>query len=185
MLETPSISQYESQKDRDNLVIADNQQGRPMELEPSTTIRTAPAKQWKTRNRRGYEYHEDLKRWVRIITNAKAFCTGCSEFKSLGEFSTVKGKPYHYCKECTRYNKAASRYGISKEMARKLYSKTTCDCCGGVFEKQSHQHIHHVGNTVKGLVCLPCNHMLRDTSNEHLQRLKCCVRFIEQDEDRV
>ena len=184
MLETPSISQYES-KDRDNLVIAANQQGRPMELEPPTTIRTAPVKRWKTKNHKGYEYNKKSKRWVRIIMPVKAFCTGCEKMKTLCEFSTVKGKPYHYCKECTRYNKAASRYGISKETAEELYSKTTCDCCGSKFEKQSHQHIHHVGNVVKGLVCLRCNHTLRDTSDEHLRRLKCCVRFIEQDEDRV
>ena len=38
MLETPSMLKYEI---RDNLIAADNQQGRP-EMEPSTTTRLAP-----------------------------------------------------------------------------------------------------------------------------------------------
>lgn len=184
MLETPSIPQYEP-TGRDNLLVADNQQGSQEDADPSTTIRTAPEKRWNVKSKEGYKYDENLKRWCRLVTATKAFCTGCKQVLSLSKFSKVRGKPHHYCKDCTRLMKAKSRYGISLEHARQLYAKEVCDCCGQPFEKQTHKHIHHVGNKVKGLVCLYCHHTLRDASEEHLQRLKCCMKFIEQGEDRV
>lgn len=164
---------------RDNLFAADNQQGRP-ETEPSTTTRTAPRKPMrKHRNREGYRWNPLKKRWVRIITDNTAFCCDCSSWKRLSDFSSVNDRPYQYCKACQRLHKAMSRYKITREQAAELYSITTCQCCGAGITKKQHQHIHHVGDSVIGLVCLKCNHTLRDESIEHYHRLKSCVKFIE------
>ena len=184
MLETPSMQQYES-KDRDKLLAADNQQGRPKELEPSTTIRTAPKKQGKVKDSNGYYFNEAKCVWMRIITDTEAFCMNCNSFKPLLTFGKTKGKLSSNCKDCRRLIKASHRYGISQDDAALLYSATTCECCDREFEKRSHKHIHHVGAEVKGVVCLYCNHVLRDSSTEHLRRLQCCVEFIKRDEDRV
>ena len=184
MLETPSMQQYES-KDRDNLFAADNQQGRPTELEPSTTIRTAPKKKWTVKDSKGYYFNETQRVWMRIVTDTEAYCKNCDSLKSLDEFTLVKGSPDRACKKCKRLIKAAHRYNISQALASLLYSAEICECCGKEFEKQTHKHIHHVGEEVKGIVCLYCNHVLRDCSKEHLHRLQCCVEFIKQDEDRV
>lgn len=178
------MQQYES-KDRDNLLAADNQQGRPMETEPSTTIRTAPKKQGNVKHSKGYYFNESKRVWMRIITDTEAFCMNCDSFKPLSDFGMTKGRIQSNCKECRRLIKASHRYGISQDDAALLYSATLCACCGREFEKRTHKHIHHVGSEVKGIVCLYCNHVLRDCSTEHLRRLKCCVEFIEKDEDRV
>lgn len=176
------MQQYES-IDRDNLIAADNQQGRPkMESEPSTTICTAPSRKKRKKRKNGgegYEFDSQRRRWTRIIRDGKAWCCDCQLWKPLKGFACVKGKPYQYCKACQRLHKAMCRYGVSREEAQRLYSIWVCECCGAMIEKQQHQHIHHIENRVLGMVCLRCNHTLRDESPEHLYRLKCCVRFIE------
>jgi len=178
------MQQYES-KDRDNLFAAENQQGRPMELEPSTTIRTAPKKRRPRVTSKGYYRKNGTGGWRRIITDTEAYCSNCDSFKPLNAFSKINGKPDPACKECRRLIKASFRYKISQDIAALLYSADTCECCGRKFEKQTHKHIHHVGKEVKGIVCLYCNHILRDCSPEHLRRLQCCVEFIKRDEERV
>jgi hypothetical protein len=185
MLETPSMQQYD--ENRENLFAADNQQGRP-EMEPSTTKRTAPRKRKNTHKRytdrkhakcEGYVYDESKKVWVRHTKGNCVWCMDCNQWKPIEFFANVNGKPYSYCKECQRIHKAMSRYHLNRQQVIELYSQTTCICCGCEFEKQTHQHIHHIDNMVIGLVCLRCNHTLRDESPEHLHRLLCCVRFIE------
>lgn len=171
------MQQYES-KDRDNLSAADNQQERPgVDPESSTTICAAPRR--KMREREGYEWDESKQRWVRIVRDGIAHCCDCQTWKTLDAFASVYGKPYQYCKACQRLHKAMSRYGVDREEAIRLYSIWKCECCGCEIEKQSHQHIHHVNGQVIGLVCLRCNHTLRDESPEHVARLRSCVRFIE------
>lgn len=178
------MQQYESY-DRDNLIAADNQQGRPG-TEPSTTIRTAPRKKMrKHRGREGYELDNQKRRWLRAIRNNTAWCCDCQTWKTLDEFARVNDRPYQYCKACQRLHKAMSRYGIDREEATRLYSTWVCECCGSMIEKQQHQHIHHVNNQVIGLVCLRCNHTLRDESPEHLHRLKSCVQFIENSDEEI
>ena len=178
------MQQYES-IDRKNLFAADNQQGRPMELEPSTTIRTTPEKKRTIKDSKGYYFNKDKCVWMRIITDTEAYCNNCNSFKPLNDFVSTKGKLQSNCKACRKLIKAANRYEISQKFAAYLYSINQCECCGCEFEKETHKHIHHTETGVKGIVCLYCNHVLRDCSTEHLRRLQCCVEFIKQDEDRV
>jgi hypothetical protein len=179
MLETPSMHQYAL---RENLSAAVNQQGRP-EREPSTTERPAPKrKRVATTTSEGFHYDAPTRGWKRTIKDGHAWCTDCLTWKSVTEFCSVKGRPYHYCKVCQRLHKAMSRYSMARDDVVRLYAKSRCDCCGSRFKNQQHKHLHHVGGIVRGVVCLTCNHLLRDESVEHLQRLECCVRFIK---DRV
>jgi hypothetical protein len=187
MLETPSMQQYN--ESCENLLAADDQQGRP-EAEPSTTTRTAPNNEHKLtdsqttkrqyKNRAGYILAGTV--WVRELRDGYAQCRDCINWKPIDQFSNVKGIPYTYCKVCQRIHKAMSRYTLTREQVVSFYSGNTCECCGSKFKNQQHKHIHHNTSGVVGLVCLTCNHTLRDESPEHLYRLKCCVRFIE---DRV
>jgi hypothetical protein len=137
------------------------------------------------KNKKGYYFNEAKHVWMRSITDTEAYCMNCDSFKPLASFGVTKGRLASNCRDCRRLIKASSRYRISQEEATLLYATATCDCCGREFEKRAHKHIHHVGTEVKGIVCLYCNHVLRDCSAEHLFRLKCCVEFIEKDEDRV
>lgn len=175
MLETPRMHRYAS---RDNLSAADNQQGRPIR-EPSTTTCPAPRrKRFTLRDNPGYIYDGQRQRWLRVIKDGLAWCCDCRSWKTLGEFADCKGQPYHYCKTCQRLHKAMYRYRISRKAAVRLYSVQECECCESVFKNQRHKHIHHIGKDVMGVVCLTCNHLLRDESTEHLRRLECCVEFI-------
>lgn len=178
------MQQYEL-NNRDNLVAADNQQGR-LEREPSTTTRTAPKKQRKHKDSDGYHScvklvngREQIK-WVRTVKNGNAHCSECNQWKPMEAFADVNGKPYSYCKGCQRLHKAMSRYNITLGEAKRFYESITCECCGSAFEKQAHKHIHHIGEQVIGVVCLHCNHLLRDESTEHLRRLECCIKFVKQ-----
>jgi len=166
---------------RDNLSAADNQQGRP-EREPSTTTRPAPHKKKQRKHRKcdGYCWDLQHRRWVREIKNGSAFCCDCSLWKPIVAFANVRGKPYSYCRDCQRLHKAMSRYKVSRIEAARLYSVEMCECCDSVFLKQTHKHIHHLDSGVIGVVCLFCNHTLRDESTEHLRRLECCVKYIHQ-----
>ena len=176
MLETPSMHRYAL---RDNPCAADNQQGRP-EREPSTTTRPAPKrKRFTLRDNPGYAYDFQRRRWLRVTKDDQAWCCDCQTWKFLAEFADCKGKPYYYCKTCQRLHKAMYRYRISRELATRFYAVQVCECCGSSFKNQQHKHIHHVNDKVIGVVCLTCNHLLRDESTYHLQRLKCCVTFIE------
>ena len=184
MLETPSMQQYAS---RDNLLAADNQQGR-LEREPSTTICTASIKRRNSNRQKaqqahiaeepGYFYDPASKNWKRKINGDLVWCNFCRQWKPRDCFSTMKGKPNTYCKACCRIRKAMWRYSIDRETAIKLYEINLCECCGLPFEKQTHKHIHHTEDGVIGVVCLYCNHTLRNESPEHLHRLECCVKFI-------
>jgi hypothetical protein len=165
---------------RDNPTGADNQQGRPAR-EPSTTTRTTPVKteKRKRKDKPGYHWYLERQRWVRSIVDGKVHCCDCHRWLPLDAFCTVKDKPYTFCKACQRLHKAASRYGISLDEARRLYSATFCECCGADFVSQQSKHIHHIGSDVIGVLCLTCNHLIRDESPEHLRRIKACVAFIE------
>jgi hypothetical protein len=168
---------------RENLVAADNQQGRPgreIEREPSTTTCTAPKKQRKHKDTVGYHWSDSQERWVRTIKGGLAHCSDCNQWKPINDFASIRGKPYSYCKNCQRLHKAMSRYKITRDEAEKYYAARTCECCGCEFEKQTHKHIHHLGDKVIGVICLCCNHTLRDESPEHLRRLECCIRFAKQ-----
>ena len=184
MLENPSMQQYDK-NNRDNLLAADNQQGRP-ETEPSTTTRTTPRKRKATdkrsdqrchKNCEGYSYSEN-NRWIRLIRDNCVWCMDCKEWKPIEQFARVKGKPYSYCKTCQRLHKAMNRYHVTRDQAVDLYTQTRCTCCNCKFERQTHQHIHHIDGGIVKLVCLFCNHILRDESPEHLHRLQCCIQFI-------
>jgi hypothetical protein len=165
---------------RDNLSAADNQQGRPAR-EPSTTTRPAPKrKRFTLHDNPGYVYNIERRRWTRIVKYESAFCCDCQSWFPVGEFANIKGQPYHYCKTCQRLHKAMYRYKIDRSTAVQLYSTTACECCGSQFKNQQHKHIHHTDEGVVGLVCLTCNHLLRDESDAHLQRLKSCVKYIER-----
>jgi hypothetical protein len=182
MLETPSMHQYDNH--RDNLCAADNQQGRPAR-EPSTTTCAAPRKrrkklgQYRHSGGDGYRYDSTIKRWVRIIRDGQAWCCDCQQWFDLDQFCVINGtKPYQYCKACQRLHKAMSRYSVSREVASRLYSATVCECCGSEFEKQTHKHIHHTQDGVVGVVCITCNHLLRDESPSHIRKLLCCVKWL-------
>lgn len=177
MLETPSMHRYAS---RDNPCAAGNQQGRP-EREPSTTTCPAPKKRkrFTLRDNPGYSYDKDRKRWLRTVQGGLAWCCDCRAWKSVDSFAVCRGVPYHYCKQCQRLHKAMYRYRIDRDTAVRLYAVQTCECCGSSFVKQQHKHIHHVNDCIIGVVCLTCNHILRDESSEHLRRLRCCVAFIQ------
>jgi len=177
MLETPCMHQYAL---RDNLCAADNQQGRPIR-EPSTTTCPAPKKRkrFTLRDNPGYAYNVQQHRWTRVMKDGYAWCCDCHSWKTIDAFACVKGQPYHYCKPCQRLRKAMYRYRIDRSTAVNLYAVQKCTCCGRNFKNRRHKHIHHLDAGVIGVVCLTCNHLLRDESNEHLQRLRCCVAFIE------
>ena len=162
----------------DNPSGADNQQARSHGRASTTTCTAPQLKRGKHKGQEGYKWCDLRLRWVREIRDNLARCSHCGKWKILGSFTMSRSIPDSICKECRRFQKAASRYKISIDEARQLYAKEQCDCCGAFFEKQTHKHIHHIGDTVRGIVCLYCNHTLRDESPEHLRRLKCCVDFV-------
>jgi hypothetical protein len=167
-------------KSSENLFDKDNQQGRK-EISPSTTTRPSP-KKLSTKNMEGYHFDVIKRRWVRTVKDGKVCCRDCKEWKTVENFPWAKRSTQRlsqYCRNCKRFYKAAKRYNITVEEVKKLYSAETCDCCGENFHNQTHQHIHHLKDSVIGTLCFYCNLILKDESPQQLHRLKSCVDFIE------
>jgi hypothetical protein len=147
-------------------------------MKSSTTTRPAARKQ--VARSEGYHFDRELNVWKKLIVDGKQFCIFCNTWKPLDDYSRrngLKNKINTYCKACQRIRKAMHRYSLTAEQVTALYSKQSCDCCGSAFKTQQQQHIHHVGDKVLGAVCLTCNHLLRDQSEEHPHRLQCVVEF--------
>ena len=84
----------------------------------------------------------------------------------------------HICIECRSIKSAMHRYKVCKQIIIQLYSKTKCECCGSKFMDKKLRHIHHVENTIRGIICFACNLILGQESNIDRDRIDSCLNFI-------
>lgn len=150
--------------------------------ESSTTKCSTPLKH---SQEPGYIYDSLKKRWVADTRDGYRICNSCKQRRPLDFFTGNKQKA-HTCKECRRYIKASQRYKISFDEAEQLYAETKCSVCNIKFDNNKYQQcIHHIDLeeqiVVRGVVCKQCNWLLQDESTEHKQRLKSCLKFMDED----
>lgn len=112
-------------------------------------------------------------------------CSRCSKIKSLDYFDRNGSRLYSICKPCRRICSAARRYDCPESKIKELYSKQHCECCGDKFRDNYHQHIHHVGETIRGVVCRPCNRVLGDESQTIARRITSCLKFMTLDRENL
>lgn len=151
-------------------------------LESLTTTRSTPLKH---SQQPGYIYDSVRKRWVADTRDGYRICNHCKQRHPLDCFSGHTQKS-HTCRKCRRYIKASHRYQITTEEAIQLYSAANCQCCGHKFDEEKYrQCIHHlqIGAeiVVRGVICKQCNWLLQDENAEHKQRLKSCLKFMDED----
>lgn len=70
------------------------------------------------------------------------------------------------------------RFNISKDFVIWLYSHDTCMCCGSVLDQGRQTHIHHTNAGVRGLVCFSCNYILGQETEDDLNKIKLCLKFM-------
>lgn len=111
----------------------------------------------------------------------KYTCTECDTSKPKEAFYLSKrnrrGLEY-ICKACKAIQSAVRRYNIPKTEVEQLYKHPSCMCCETDFKDKKLRHIHHVGDTIRGIVCLSCNHILGQESDVDQKRIQACLDFI-------
>ena len=108
-------------------------------------------------------------------------CRRCELNKDFSQFyksKRNKSSYEHICKPCKSIEISAKRYGISESFLEYLYSHEQCMCCGEKFESKKTRHIHHTDQGVQGLVCIHCNHILSQETEEDLQRINLSLAYM-------
>jgi hypothetical protein len=112
-------------------------------------------------------------------------CSQCKRILTLGSFGTrlESNNPSKVCWDCTRSN---VRLSSSRQAIGARNKATSCACCG--YELADKKCVHHVGDTVIGVVCNRCNQLLGNESEQRKMRLLVCKLWVEDsqwDYDRV
>ncbi len=108
-------------------------------------------------------------------------CRRCELNKDLSQFYKNKRNKSGYeslCKPCKSIDINARRYGISESFLEYLYSHEQCMCCGEKFESKKNRHIHHTDQGVQGLVCIHCNYILSQETEEDLQQINLALAYM-------
>ncbi len=108
-------------------------------------------------------------------------CNRCDTNKDVSQFRNHSGyKSGHesYCKTCMNFARTMRKYSISKNTLKYLYSHKQCMCCGERFINNKQRHIHHTVQGVQGLICTHCNTIIRQETEEDLQRIKDVLVYI-------
>lgn len=112
--------------------------------------------------------HAVLKRRKKIKLPKTQICQDCKQKKPPSEFHNSKDRAsglYGYCKECTKWKKVKTLYGITKEEWLALFKKQG-ECCGSCGTKDpgkqgwvtDHRHIKDGEKiVVRGILCHGCN----------------------------
>ncbi len=154
------------------------------EVNQESSETTCSAPRLKHSQEPGYIYDTVRKRWIADTRDGLRICNRCKIRRPVEWFTGNKQKS-HTCRECRRYIKASQRYHITYEQAKQLYAETQCHCCGVEFNMDYPHCIHHIDINgeiiIRGIVCKPCNWLLRDESNEHKRRIACIVHFMGED----
>lgn len=115
-------------------------------------------------------------------------CRRCKSDKDLSMFyKSKRTKTCHeyICKPCKSIELNAKRYGISEWFIEYLYSHEQCMCCDEMFTSNKGRHIHHNDQGVQGLVCIHCNHILGQETEEDLQRIEKALIYMKSFRDNL
>lgn len=115
-------------------------------------------------------------------------CRRCNQEKELNCFykaSRNKSGFEHICKSCKSIEINARRYGISESFLEYLYSHEQCMCCDAQFTNNKCRHIHHTAQGVRGLVCIHCNHILGQETDEDLQRIEQALAYMKTSRENL
>lgn len=115
-------------------------------------------------------------------------CRRCGSDKDLSMFYKNKQNKSgyeHICKPCKSIEINALRYGISESFLEYLYSHEQCMCCGEQFASNKCRHIHHTDQGVQGLVCIHCNHILGQETEEDLQRIEDALTYMKSSRENL
>lgn len=115
-------------------------------------------------------------------------CRKCKSDKDLSQFYKSKRNKsgYEYiCKLCRCIYNNALRYGVSEGFIKYLYSHEQCMCCNEMFTSRKGRHIHHTDQGVQGLVCIHCNHILGQETNEDLQRIELALTYMKASRENL
>jgi hypothetical protein len=115
-------------------------------------------------------------------------CRRCELDKDLSQFYKSKRNKSgceYICKPCKSIDINARRYGISESFLEYLYSHEQCMCCDEQFVSAKGRHIHHTDQGVQGLVCIHCNHILGQETEEDLQRIKLALIYMKSSRENL
>ena len=109
-------------------------------------------------------------------------CKCCNKQLSLKHFyqqKYISGKIGHYtaCKSCFKILVKTYKYNLTFDQVSFLRSQLACQCCGKEF-KTNNPYLHHVGDSVLGVVCRECNLMLGQETEDEKRRLRKCIEFL-------
>lgn len=113
-------------------------------------------------------------------------CRRCNQIQDVSHFYRSKRNKsgFEYiCKICKGIEINARRYNISESFLEYLYTYDTCMCCGNLFISNKNRHIHHTDTGVQGLVCIHCNHILGQETEEDLQGIKYALAYMKTHRD--
>lgn len=108
-------------------------------------------------------------------------CRRCKQDKDAKHFyanSRNKTGLEYICKPCKSIEINSRRYKISESFLEYLYSYENCMCCDEPFLNNKCRHIHHTTDGVQGLVCIHCNHILGQETDEDLQRINKVLAYM-------
>jgi len=115
-------------------------------------------------------------------------CRRCKNDKDLSMFykhkRTKTGHEY-ICKPCRNLLHNARIYGISEWFIEYLYSHEQCMCCDEMFTSNKDRHIHHNDQGVQGLICIHCNYILGQETEEDLQRIEKALIYMKSSRDNL
>jgi hypothetical protein len=101
-------------------------------------------------------------------------CSQCKRQLMNKSFSVDRTRTRKVCIDCRRSNVRLSQSKQATELRNKT---TTCACCG--CELVGKKCIHHIQDTIFGVVCNRCNQLLGNETEHHKTRLLACKLWIE------
>ncbi len=115
-------------------------------------------------------------------------CRRCNQEKDLSHFYKSKRNKFgfeHICKPCKSIDVNARRYGIFESFLEYLYTHEKCMCCDEQFVNTKSRHIHHTEQGVRGLVCIHCNFILSQETEEDLQRIEQALLYMKTSRENL
>ncbi len=101
-------------------------------------------------------------------------CSQCNRILTMDSFVARHNQRRNVCHNCHRSNVRLSQ---SKQATEARNEASFCACCE--CELIGKKCVHHVGDTVYGVVCNRCNQLLGDESEQRKMRLLACKLWIE------
>lgn len=104
-------------------------------------------------------------------------CKQCNRHLTIDSFDKPSGRGYRkVCVECRRFNWRLLNNPIIRELRE---TTIICDCCELSFTSKNKKCVHHINESIRGIVCNRCNQLLGDETNEQKNRLQLCLNWIE------